>query len=466
MAQARLHATCIAIDGSTGPLGILLRGPSGAGKSDLALRMIDQGARLVADDQCALQRRNGAAGAYLVARAPAAIGGLLEVRGLGVVDVPTLPEARVAILVDLVAPEAVERMPEDAAEEVMGIAVPKLALDPFKDSAPAKLRLFLRTRSLPAPDQAKERGGEEDSASRGRPGSAPEANPRPLAPRPLVIVTGLSGAGNSTALKVLEDIGYEAVDNLPLGLLDTLVREGEAKPPLAVGVDIRTRNFAAQPLMEHLARFSAEPDLAVSLLFLDCEDAVLERRFTETRRRHPLAQDRPITDGIAAERRQIAPLRNRADRVIDTSALVPAELRRILVGHFSLDRTPGMTIFVTSFSYRHGLPRVADLVFDVRFLANPHYQTELRALDGRDPSVAAFVAGDASFAPFFDRLTGLLRPLMPRYEAEGKSYLTIAIGCTGGRHRSVAVAKKLADWFREQGRRVDETHRDLAAGPS
>jgi UPF0042 nucleotide-binding protein len=231
-----------------------------------------------------------------------------------------------------------------------------------------------------------------------------------------------------------------------------------------VGVDIRTRNFAAQALLERLDRLRADGTQAVTLLFLDCTDEVLERRYTETRRRHPLAQDRRVADGIAAERRLVEPLRARADLMIDTSALSAADLRRVLGGHFTLAHTPAMSLFVTSFSYRYGLPREADVVIDVRFLANPHYQPELRDLDGRDPGVDAFVAADPAFAPFFERLTGMLEPLLPRYEQEGKSYLTIAVGCTGGRHRSVAVVERLAERLARGGREVHKSHRDVARG--
>jgi UPF0042 nucleotide-binding protein len=168
-----------------------------------------------------------------------------------------------------------------------------------------------------------------------------------------------------------------------------------------------------------------------------------------------------VADGIALERRRVSPLRDRADLVIDTTALSPGDLKRLLHGHFALDADPGITIFVTSFSYRHGLPRDADLVLDVRFLRNPHYVQALAPLTGRDPAVGAFIAGDPDFPPFFERLCAWLKPLLQRYEAEGKSYLTIAIGCTGGRHRSVYLAERLAQWLSQQGRPVGIGHRDL-----
>ncbi len=291
----------------------------------------------------------------------------------------------------------------------------------------------------------------------------PDENPAPATPRAdVVVVTGMSGAGKSMTLKWLEDLGYEAVDNLPLSLLGALLRGGEPGRPLAIGIDIRTRDFGAQSMLTELDRLRQEAQ--ISLLFVESDDDVLSRRFTETRRRHPLAVDRPLLDGIAHERKLVAPLKTRADLVIDTSSLPPAELRRVLAGHFHREERAPLLLFVTSFSYRKGLPREADLVFDVRFLDNPHYVPALKPHTGQDEDVAAFIAQDPGFAAFFGGLTSLIHPLLPRFAAEGKSYLTIAIGCTGGRHRSVYVAEKLATWLREQGQQVDLRHRDLEEG--
>ncbi|MGH6959537.1 MAG: RNase adapter RapZ, partial [Dongiaceae bacterium] len=272
----------------------------------------------------------------------------------------------------------------------------------------------------------------------------------------MLVVTGLSGAGHTTALKILEDLGYEAVDNLPLSLLAGITGEMEgARRPLAIGVDSRTRDFAAATLAQRLDRLQADRGLDVRLLYLDCSDEALRRRFTETRRRHPLALDRPVMDGIRQDRALLAPLRQRADLAIDTTELAIGDLRRVLRGHFALERKAEAAISVVSFSYRHGLPREADLVFDVRFLRNPHYDPALRPLTGRDPAVARCIEADPAWQPFFGALTGLLLPLLPSFEREGKSYLTIGIGCTGGRHRSVHAAERLAEWFRAQGRSVD-----------
>ncbi|MGH7007642.1 MAG: RNase adapter RapZ, partial [Stellaceae bacterium] len=285
----------------------------------------------------------------------------------------------------------------------------------------------------------------------------------------LLVVTGLSGAGRSTALKALEDMGYEAVDNLPLSLLPSLIGPRAAMAPLAIGIDVRTRDFAVPSLVKALDELTAGRSIDLKLLFLDCDDDHLERRFTETRRRHPLALERPVADGIRLERQRVWPLRDRADLVIDTSALAPGDLKRLLQGHFALTSQPGVTVAVTSFSYRHGLPRDADLVFDMRFLRNPHYVPALQPLSGRDRAVGAFIEADPDFALRFEEMAAWLDRLLPRYEAEGKSYLTIAIGCTGGRHRSVYVAERLAARLAADGRRVALMHRDLdrpgEAGP-
>lgn len=296
-----------------------------------------------------------------------------------------------------------------------------------------------------------------------KPAGVPGPRPRKSRSRaPVVVVTGMSGAGRSTALKALEDVGFEAVDNLPLSLLTNLVGTGGGLGRgLAVGVDIRTRGFDPTHFTRAIEALRKRRGIAVASLFLDCDDEVLRRRYAETRHRHPLAADRPVADGIRHERRLLTPLKAKVDSVIDTSDMSPGTLRQRLLSALGLAGGRGVTIFVTSFSYRYGLPRAADLVFDVRFLTNPHYQAKLQPLTGRDGRVAAFISADPGYAPFFDSLTSLLLPLLPRFEREGKSYLTIAIGCTGGRHRSVFVAERLGSWLQDHGQSVTLHHRDI-----
>ena len=443
-----VHGTCVALDLSAAGAdwcGVLLRGPSGVGKSDLALRLIESGWRLVSDDQCLLERRDGT----IFVSPPETTAGKIEARGVGVLSLASaLPGAPLFMVVDLAEEGAAERLPEPAQVELLGLALPRLSLNPFDVSVPAKLRLALQqTRSGRAFDDSDEAAAEIPEADRRR----------------VVMVTGLSGAGRSTALNVLEDLGYEVIDNLPLELIEWVLA-AERKMPIALGIDIRTRNFAVGPFLELFDRLRRDPRRRVELLFLTCDEDVLARRFSETRRRHPLAQDRPLMDGLVAERRLVMPLRARAEPLIDTTALSPGELRRILDGHFRQEAQPGMSIVVMSFSYKMGVPRAADLVIDARFLKNPYYDPELRPLTGKDPRVAEHVRSDPDYDAFYGRLKDMLLPLVPRYASEGKSYLTVAFGCTGGRHRSVALAEAMTEELKSQGFSVTLTHRDLERG--
>ncbi len=278
----------------------------------------------------------------------------------------------------------------------------------------------------------------------------------------LVLVTGMSGAGKSVALKTLEDCGFEAIDNMPLAFLPA-VAAGGMKRNLAIGADIRSRDFSVEHFQEAVASLHANNAVDFKIVFLDADDEVLRRRFTETRRRHPLALDRPVIDGIHHERRLVEGLRALADLVIDTTEYAAADLRKVMTAHFAREERT-LSVVLTSFSFKRGLPREADMVFDVRFLKNPHYEAKLKPLTGLDKGVGAYIESDVSFAAFFTNLTALLTPLLPRYLEEGKQYLTIALGCTGGRHRSVYLVQKLGAFLYEEGYNVTLRHRDLSTG--
>lgn len=286
----------------------------------------------------------------------------------------------------------------------------------------------------------------------------------------ILLVTGLSGAGKSTVLKTLEDLGWETVDNLPLRLLDRLLstplsESTESDSPLAVGIGARTRDFDPESIVKRIKTLRAEHGYDIGTLFLDCSGAELERRYAETRRRHPLALDRPASDGIARERELLAPLRRWANRLIDTTDLSSNELAQQVRATFGGDGLGEPTLSVMSFGYARGVPRNADLVFDMRFLRNPHWDEKLRPGTGLDADVAAYVAADPAYDDAMKQIEDLLLLLLPRYRAEGKAYVTIAFGCTGGRHRSVHVTEQVAKRLRDAGFSPTVTHRDLGAAP-
>ena len=288
---------------------------------------------------------------------------------------------------------------------------------------------------------------------------------QPSSDRNLVLVTGMSGAGKSTALKILEDLGYEAIDNLPLSLLSELVQargESGQPSPLALGIDSRTRGFDPGEIERYLEPLlGKEEPSEIALLFLDCETEVLRRRFSETRRPHPLAHDEPVDKGIQRERALLGWVRDWADLTLDTSRLSVRDLRSLIAARFQPEAGRAPAIFVLSFAYSRGVPPEADFVFDVRFLANPHYVPALRPLTGREPEVARHVLDDPAYGPFFEHIVAMLTPLLPAFEQDGRSYLTIALGCTGGRHRSVAVAEHLAETLGGGRWQVTLRHRDL-----
>lgn len=286
-----------------------------------------------------------------------------------------------------------------------------------------------------------------------------------------MLVTGLSGAGKTTVLKTLEDLGWEAVDNFPIRLAGPLLElpspEGreEGSIPLALGFDSRTRGFQADRLINQIKRLQKRNDLEITTLFLDCTGAEIERRYAETRRRHPLAQDRPAEDGIAQERSLMEPLRRWADSVIDTSKLSASDLQSEIRERFRKDSKAVMNVSISSFGFSRGVPHNADLIFDMRFLRNPHWDAELRPLTGKDKPVADYVAADPHFDQTIAKIWDLLITLLPLYDAQGKAYVNIAFGCTGGRHRSVFVAETFGKWLREAGFSPTIVHRNLTSRP-
>ena len=279
--------------------------------------------------------------------------------------------------------------------------------------------------------------------------------------RRFVLVTGPSGAGRSSALNVLEDAGFEAIDNLPLRLLPALLDGPGQERSVALGIDARNRDFSTNGVLDLLGQLSTREGLLVELLYLDCSTDVLLRRFSETRRRHPLAPvDRPA-EGIRREQDMLHPIRARADVLIDTTNLNVHELRAEVEHWFAPTGKHHLTVSVQSFSYKRGLPRSVDMVHDCRFLRNPYWDSRLRALNGSDPQVASYVGQDPRYEPFVTKVLELSALLLPAYRDEGKSYISIAFGCTGGQHRSVAVAEHHALRLAEQGWQVSIRHREL-----
>lgn len=292
-----------------------------------------------------------------------------------------------------------------------------------------------------------------------------------------MLVTGLSGAGKISVLRALEDLGYEAVDNPPLDMLPSLVERGGK--PLAVGVDARSRGFDAATVLGVLAALRANRALRAELVYAWASEEALLRRYTESRRRHPLAPEGRVIDGIRDETEITEALRDAADLIVDTSNLPLAELRRRIGEQFGFATSgaglASLTVSLVSFAFRAGLPREADMVFDARFLRNPHYDPILRSRIGRDPEVAAYIEEDPDFGPFMARIEALLDLVLPRFVIEGKRYVTVAVGCTGGQHRSVRIVELLAARLRsppdgappgdagvDKGWQVTVTHRELA----
>ena len=299
------------------------------------------------------------------------------------------------------------------------------------------------------------------SRAAARPRTAPE--PGTAAPQPkLVVITGLSGSGKASVLKALEDLGYYSVDNLPVDLIPKfaeLTRDNPGIRATALVVDIR-EGEGLKRFPEILARIRRS--VQTQLVFLEADDGALLRRFSETRRPHPLGTGRSIVKNIRAERKRLAPIRARADLIINTSKFTVHELREFIGERFvGRSEQAKIRIYVTSFGYRHGLPQDSDLVFDVRFLPNPNYIPRFKNLTGKNPSVARYIQSFPQTLEFIDRISELLVYLLPHYIREGKSYLTIAFGCTGGHHRSVMIADAIRRNLEKAGFKAKVNHRDI-----
>lgn len=277
----------------------------------------------------------------------------------------------------------------------------------------------------------------------------------------VVLVTGPSGAGRSSAIKVLEDLGFEAIDNMPLRLIPALLDDLDAGKSMALGIDPRTRDFSLAAVVDALGLIAQDASVVPELLYLDCATEVLLRRFSETRRRHPLAEGGRLLAGIERELKILGPVRELADILIDTSDLNVHELRTEVEHWFSNGADHRLSVSVQSFSYKRGLPRSVDMVFDCRFLKNPYWEPSLRSATGKEQSVADYIASDSRFVPFRKKVQDLALWLLPAYLDEGKSHLSIAFGCTGGQHRSVAMAENLATTLNTEGWQVSLRHREL-----
>lgn len=277
----------------------------------------------------------------------------------------------------------------------------------------------------------------------------------------VVLVTGPSGAGRSTAIDALEDIGYEAIDNLPLSLVDRLFQAPLPSRPLALGIDARNRDFSTAGLVDAVERLSRLPGIEPDLLYLDCNRETLLRRFSETRRRHPMAPEESPELGIDREYDLLAAARHRADLLIDTSGLSPHDLRAEIERWYEVHGAKRLAVSVYSFSYKRGVPRGVDMVLDCRFLANPHWVKDLRHLTGLDKAVGDHIRADARFDAFAAQLETLMQTLLPAYRDEGKSHFALAFGCTGGQHRSVYLAQNFGTALAQAGWRVSIRHHEL-----
>lgn len=292
---------------------------------------------------------------------------------------------------------------------------------------------------------------------------ADTAEPMARHPAPLVLVfTGMSGAGRTSAIAAVEDLGYEALNNFPVSMFEALIEPVVGtSAPIAIGVSARTRGFSSRALTETVDRLRDRWRAGTALVFLDCSDEELISRFNQTRRRHPMAPADDAASGVARERSLLSDVRDRADAVIDTTSMTPHELKSELAARFALDRSAGLSVSVHSFSYKRGAPHGADMVLDCRFLRNPYWDENLRALDGQDQAIQDFVRDDPLYEAFFGKLCDMLDLLLPSYRNEGKAHFTIAFGCTGGRHRSVTLAEAVSARLRDEGWPASLRHQEL-----
>lgn len=286
--------------------------------------------------------------------------------------------------------------------------------------------------------------------------------PEPAAHVPqVVLVTGPSGAGRSTAIRALEDLGFEVIDNLPLSLLPRLLAGPPPDRPLALGLDARNRDFGPSAIADSIAAVTGTAGLAAQVLYLDAADDVLLQRYSETRRRHPLAPDGTPLEGIEKERALLADVRAGADILISTDDYSPHDLKAEIARWFATGGSAHLSVTIQSFSYKRGLPRGLDMVLDCRFLQNPHWVPELRPQDGRDAEVAEYVMADSRFGAFFDQTCAMLELLLPACREEGKAHFSVGFGCTGGRHRSVMMTEHVAEALAQNGWHVSKRHREL-----
>lgn len=279
-------------------------------------------------------------------------------------------------------------------------------------------------------------------------------------PQKLIVVSGPSGAGRSTAINVLEDLGFEAIDNVPLSLLPRLT-DGELTRSLAIGLDVRNRDFSIDGVIDLLAQLRDRDDIEAQLLYLEADEDTLVRRYSETRRRHPLAPDEPAIQGIRKEAELLMPLREQAEVLLDTSDLSPHDLKARLTEWFGDEGSALFGVSIQSFSYKRGTPKGVDMTFDCRFLKNPYWEPELRKFTGLDDAVGTHIRTDPRFEEFSNRVTDLLLMLLPAFREEGKSHLSIGFGCTGGQHRSVYVTEHIALALAEKGWQVSKRHREI-----